>query len=95
MQNPAHQEWTVVIDNLVDILRIPVLDYAEWLGRVRDNEQRMASGGVVLGIEEVKKDSRGMRESGIVGRKEVEEYVNYWRGVGCFDRPLLHVIVYL
>ncbi|KAK0504442.1 hypothetical protein EDD18DRAFT_1133755 [Armillaria luteobubalina] len=95
MENPARQEWTAVIDNLSDILGIPVLDYAEWLERVRGNEQvnkligflerdfeRMASGGVVLGTEEAKKDSRGMRESGIVGRKEVEEYVNYWRGVG-------------
>ncbi|KAK0221405.1 hypothetical protein IW262DRAFT_897554 [Armillaria fumosa] len=95
MENPARQEWTEVIDNLSDILGIPVLDYAEWLERVRGNEQvnkligflerdfeRMASGGVVLGTEEAKKDSRGMRESGIVGRKEVEEYVNYWRGVG-------------
>ncbi|PBK63110.1 acetyl-CoA synthetase-like protein [Armillaria solidipes] len=95
MENPARQEWTAVIDNLADILGIPVLDYAEWLERVRGNEQvnkligflerdfeRMASGGVVLGTEEAKKDSRGMRESGVVGRKEVEEYVNYWRGVG-------------
>ncbi len=32
-------------------------------------------------MEEVKKNSRGMRESGVVGRKEVEEYVNYWRGI--------------
>ncbi len=95
MENPARQEWTAVIDNLSDILGIPVLDYAEWLERVRGNEQvnkligflerdfkRMASGGVVLGTKEAKKDSRGMRESSVVGRKEVEEYVNYWRGVG-------------
>ncbi len=95
MENPAHQEWTAVIDNLSDILGIPVLDYAEWLERVRGNEQvnkligflerdfqRMASAGVVLGTEGAKKDSRGMRESGVIGRKEVEEYVSYWRGVG-------------
>ncbi|KAK0457438.1 uncharacterized protein EV420DRAFT_1548198 [Desarmillaria tabescens] len=88
MENPARQEWTAVIDNLADILGIPVVGYAEWLERVRGNEQvnkligflerdfeRMASGGRG-------KDSRGMRESGVVGRKEVEEYVNYWRRVG-------------
>ncbi|KAK0202205.1 hypothetical protein DFS33DRAFT_1444321, partial [Desarmillaria ectypa] len=95
MENPARQEWTAVIDNLADILGIPVVGYAEWLERVRGNEQvnkligflerdfeRMASGGVVLGTDEARKDSRGMRESGVVGRKEVEEYVNYWRRVG-------------
>ncbi len=31
MENPACQEWTAVMDNLADILGIPVLDYAEWL----------------------------------------------------------------
>ncbi len=95
MENPARQEWTAVIDDLADILGIPVLDYAEWLKRVRGNEQVnkligflerdfkwMASGGVVLGTDEAKKDSRGMRESDVVGQKEVEEYVDYWRGVG-------------
>ncbi len=79
MENPARQEWTAVIDNLSDILGIPILDYGEWLERVRGNEQmnkligflerdfeRMASGGVVLGTEEARKDPRGMRESGIV-----------------------------
>ncbi len=92
MEIPARQEWMAVIDNLADLLGIPVLNYAEWLERVRGNKQvnkligflerdfeRMASAGVVLGTEE---ETRGMRESGIVGRKEVEEYVNYWRGVG-------------
>ncbi len=42
----------------------------------------MASAGIVLGTEGVKKDLRGMQESGVVGQKEVEEYVNYWRGIG-------------
>ncbi len=41
----------------------------------------MASGGIVLGKEDAKKDLRRMGESGVVGRKEVEEYVNYWRGM--------------
>ncbi len=31
MENPARHEWTAVIDNLSDILVIPVLDYGEWL----------------------------------------------------------------
>ncbi len=39
MENPARQGWTAVIDNLADILEIPILDYAEWLERVRGNEQ--------------------------------------------------------
>ncbi|PBK84252.1 hypothetical protein ARMGADRAFT_1018688 [Armillaria gallica] len=39
MENPARQEWTAVMDNLADILGILVLDYAEWLERVRGNEQ--------------------------------------------------------
>ncbi len=39
MEKPARQEWTAVIDNLADILGIPVLDYAEWLERVRGKEQ--------------------------------------------------------
>ncbi|KAK0445815.1 hypothetical protein EV421DRAFT_1902179 [Armillaria borealis] len=39
IENPARQEWMAVIDNLADILGIPVLDYAEWLERVRGNEQ--------------------------------------------------------
>ncbi len=36
MENPARQEWTVVIDNLSDSLGIPILDY----GVARKSERK-------------------------------------------------------
>ncbi len=60
------------------------------IGFLERDFAQMVSGGVVLGTEEVKKDSRGMPESGVVGQKEVEDYVDYWV---CFKNLMDHYFV--
>ena len=97
MENPSRQSWSGIMESFSSILGLPIIPFGEWMAGVRalgdktpasklfnfleQDFVRMATGNVILGTAEAKRDSKQMVTSTSLDKGHLEEYLAYWDSV--------------